>query len=219
MKRDNLIIYLARGLNFFVTFAVVFVIFLWATEFIHIGKVELAITQFRETVAGFRILIVAGVALILILNLVAVLRAARTSSHVSHIRKETDDGEFLVSVKAAEETLERAVESLAEIYDVSVKVLIDRHREEDKIRIRATCSTQEKTKFQDVVDQVKGLLRERFAEIIELDEEPYFEIILGRVVDESAEKEDTEKRDTGQEEDPYLSETFSGPEYPVEDEE
>ncbi len=130
-----------------------------------------------------------------------------------------------IAVGAVEDTLRRAINELEEISEATVDVLKETAASPGDTHVRATISTYEKTNFRDVMERVRSVLKQRWDEIIdEQDEKPYFEIVMGAVSDEtpsgSIGEGDRQTTSDGRDTEPYLSDPneFSGPEPPDEEE-
>lgn len=157
---------------------------------------------------------------LLLTNIIFLVTSAASSPYDTHIRTRTDDGELMVAVGAAEETLEKAVRSLAGVSEVSVQLFKAKDRENEQTRVRARFRTTGETNFKQIGNDVLSVLRERFQQVIETDEMPYFEVELIGVSEDQPRKQTRDQTSNeGEEEDPYSSEQFSGPEYPVEESE
>ncbi len=220
MKQTTVTSWLTHFLNTLVTLVLLLFLILWAMDVVGLPDVEKAVEQFRSAVPAARVLTVVAAGVLLVLNVYHVVSRIRTTRYETHLRSETEDGEVSVAVEAVENTLKRAVEGLEEIRDARVEVLKQTNQKEDTIPVRATVTTSERTKFKNVVEHVRRALRDRWNEIMEPDDNPYFEIILRDVVDERSESTRAGSGDEGSSgENPYRSSSFSGPRYPVDEEE
>ncbi len=225
MKTTSLIGRCIRTINGVIAFVVLATLLAWAAN--PAGLPELSLIKERVTEVLVRPRLVLGISafVLLFLNVYCLVSCLGSARYHTHLRSETEDGEVSIAVKAVEDTLERAVEALAEISDASVDVMKETADPDGKIHIRTTVTTFEKTKFKDVVEHVRSILKERWTEIIDTDtseNSPYFEIVMGGVSDQTApgtEDGNSTPKDANNDEDPYLSDTFSGPKYPVDEDE
>jgi hypothetical protein len=225
MEKPSLIGRIVRTLNGLIAFAVLVTLFVWAANPASLPELELVQQRVTELLVRPRVVLGISSFVLLFLNVYCLVSCLGTARYQTHLRTETEDGEVSIAVNAVEDTLERAVEALAEISDASVDVLKETSDPEAEIHIRTTVTTFEKTKFKEVVDHVRSILKERWTEIIDTDSSetsPYFEIVMGGVSEQTApgaEPRDTKTDQEQSDEDPYLSDTFSGPKYPVDEDE
>lgn len=225
MKKPSLIGRFVRTINGVIAFALLVTLGVWAANPASLPELALVKEQVTELFVRPRLVLGISASLLLFLNVYCLVSCLGSARYHTHLRTETEDGEVSIAVKAVEDTLERAVEALAEINDASVDVLKETSDPEGKIHIRTTVTTFEKTKFKEVVKHVRSLLKERWTEIIDTDSSgssPYFEIVMGGVSEQTAPggtDENPTGNDSQNDEDPYLSDTFSGPKYPVDEDE
>lgn len=138
------------------------------------------------------------------------LLAIMVSRYDTHFRIRSNNLEVTIALSAVEESLRRAVQKLPEIYDVWVRIYKEKNREEKPLRIYAGYSTFEGTNVKEVTDKIREVIRLRFQEIIDIPQEPEFEIALTKFTSKEPRKADTRRSKAGVEAD------FRGPQYPTD---
>jgi len=218
MNNTSFLAWTTRTVNALVTFATLIILSLWAVNLFNLQDVARLVNELHTAFPLARAAATIAAALVLLLNVYHLLSAASGSAYETHIRSEREGGEVSVAVEAVENTLERAVRSLKNVRDAEVEVLKPQNESDDSVHVRTTVTTQEQTKFKNVVQGVRRVLEDRWDEVMEPDENPYFEIVLGGVVDESGETVTGDGvAGSPESDDPYRSDTFSGPKYPVDE--
>lgn len=214
-----------RFLNGLTTLVLMVIVGLWSVELLTVQQIsETITTALQDVPVEPRYVLGACAVIVLFLNLYNLVASLGSDPYDTHLRSETEDGEVSIAVHAVEDTLERAVEALGDIKESTVNVLKRSSDDGGPIHVRTTVITHEQTKFKDVVEHVRSILKQRWNEIIDLEEKPYIEIVLGDVSQDTAENQalmgESESSDQAKnDEDPYLSDTFSGPKYPVDEDE
>ncbi|MBI3097921.1 MAG: hypothetical protein HYY93_06685 [Planctomycetes bacterium] len=139
-----------------------------------------------------------------------VLLAIMVSRYDTHFRIRSNNLEVTIALSAVEESLRRAVKKLPEIYEVWVRIYKEKGREDKPLRIYTGYSTYEGTNVKEVTDKIREVIRLRFQEIIDIPQEPEFEIALTKFTSKEPRKGDTRRTTAGVEAD------FRGPQYPTD---
>jgi hypothetical protein len=154
----------------------------------------------------------------LVLFLVAVITVVLNISYVvvrhvqgyamrTHIPVKGPDGSITVSLDALQKALVRALSDQPEVHSVELELTHD-PKKRAVTRVRAIGTIWEGPDALQTTVKMQNVLRRRFLEIVEPEEEPEFEVRLDRFRYVRTRRKFRERVDR-------IKETFRGPQYPI----
>ena len=201
--------YVLRLVNWLITLLTCVFAFLWFVDLVNLETlggfaVQVNLTPSSRPILAILVVLVVG------LNLAYFIGSLFTRQYATHLKLNADKGDFSIALSAIENSLRRSVKKLPEVHDVHIRIYKSKKALAKPMRIHTSLSVWEGTRVKELTEKIQEVIRLRFNEIVEVAEEPVFEIAITNMVERDARRTESRKKDSGN--DPRM---FYGPEYPI----
>ena len=151
-----------------------------------------------------------------IIYALASLRKWTAQKYVANLEFTDDSGGFTVAVRAIEQSLARSLQDLEEVYDMRVVIQAEAGESAGPVHILAEGSVYENNNLQMVQQKIRSRLQERFVSMVHMEEGVKYDVHIFRMIPPPKVRKPPETPPEKEEEGIELP--FSGPKYPVENE-
>jgi len=200
-------------LNSMVAFVALFVLSLEASGLLRVAALEGATPSHAS---GVRLLLWALTLSFVVFNGLYLLERF-VVRRATHLRARGEQGEFLVSISAVEESLSRIAKCVPEVHDARVSVYKEK-REGKPVYIEVSYMAYEDRAIPEVTAKLQQVVAHRFEQIAGAEIKPQFNIVLSRIVERENAASAGGGRSTERRKAKDVIDLSRGPIYPVSEE-
>lgn len=198
--------------NSMIALALLLVLSLEASGVVRVAAVE---GETSSTASGVRLLLWSLTLAFVVFNGLYVLERF-VVRRATHLKARGEQGEFLVSISAVEESLSRIAKCVPEVHDARVNVYKEK-REGKPVYIEVSYMAYEDMAIPEVTARLQQVVAHRFEQIAGPQIKPQFNIVLSRIVERDSGAGGT-GRGTERRKAKDVIDLSRGPIYPVSEE-